>query len=220
MTAPAPGRVEPLVIRGPAGSLEALLSRPRADLVGTAVVCHPNPLEQGTMHHKVVFTLARAFERAGILALRFNFRGVGESEGHYGGGVGEAEDAVAVGEWLRTQWPDLPLYAAGFSFGALVAIVLTRSLATRALVTVAPPAARMAKARVAPPECPWLVIQGDQDTVTPLAELEAWLEANGARPKCRIVTGAGHFFHGQLAEITAETDSFLAGVGEQVYEPC
>ena len=213
LSAMAPSGGETLRIRGPAGELEALISHPRNAPVGTAVVCHPNPLQQGTLHNKVVFTLARAFERAGIVAVRFNFRGVGSSAGRYGGGIGEADDARSVGRWLEERWPALPRYAAGFSFGAMIATSVADSLGVRGLLAVAPPASRMQQAGVTAPQCPWLVIQGDRDTVTPLGELEAWLESAERRPELQIVAGADHFFHGRLGEIASSAAAFLGASG-------
>ena len=115
--------VEELELGGPAGKLEALLEfREDSDLSGTVVVCHPHPAHGGTMHNKVVHTLARAFVRLGFSSLRFNFRGTGKSEGEYDESRGELQDALAAIGWMRQRAPELPLWIGGFSFGAAIAI--------------------------------------------------------------------------------------------------
>jgi uncharacterized protein len=200
---------QPATIAGPVGELEALVSRPSGPVAATALVCHPHPLHQGTMHNKVVFALARAFERADAVTARFNFRGVGRSTGSYAGGDGEVEDALAVARWLDEHWPGVPRYAAGFSFGAMVALRVADTLRVRGLVTVAPPAARLVAAQVPAPDCPWLLIQGDQDTVTPMSDLDRWLRALEKAPRREVISGADHFFHGRLTAITAVVEAFL-----------
>ncbi len=112
-------RIESHSIEGPAGLLEALLEEPEEQTPHTAaVVCHPHPLYGGTMHNKVVYRVARGLRRAGVVVLRFNFRGVGLSHGKHGYLTGEIEDARAALKWLRARYPELPYGLAGFSFGA------------------------------------------------------------------------------------------------------
>ncbi|MGR9092692.1 MAG: alpha/beta hydrolase, partial [Gammaproteobacteria bacterium] len=114
---------EKLYVEGPAGRLEAMLERPgEGALEGTAVVCHPHPQHGGTMHNKVVHTLARAFVRSGFETLRFNFRGTENSEGRFDKGLGELEDALAAIEFMRARHGAFPLWLAGFSFGAAIAV--------------------------------------------------------------------------------------------------
>jgi alpha/beta superfamily hydrolase len=161
------------------------------------------------MHNKVVHTLARTFERWGAAAVRFNFRGVGRSEGNYGEGEGEVADALAVGGWIGQRWAGLPLYMAGFSFGAMVALRAADTLAARALVTVAPPAAKLSAAHIAAPHCPWLLLQGDKDQVTPMSELVPWLAGLSRAPELHVLREAEHFFHGRLGEIAASVERFL-----------
>ena len=116
-----PRRIERHLLDGPAGKLEALLDAPE-DAVprAIAVVCHPHPLFGGTMHNKVVYRVARALRNSGYVVLRFNFRGVGKSEGRHDLGVGEIADARAALDWLRSRYPGLPYTLAGFSFGSRV----------------------------------------------------------------------------------------------------
>ena len=118
-------RIESHWLAGPAGRLEALLEEPADEAPRLAVVlCHPHPRFGGTMHNKVVYRMARGLRAAGAVVLRFNFRGVGASQGEYGEMAGEMEDARMALGWLRERYPELPFALAGFSFGARV---ITRS---------------------------------------------------------------------------------------------
>lgn len=191
-------QTETLLQNGPAGRLELAIDRPVSTPVGVAVVAHPHPLHAGTMSNKVVQTLARAFVQAGWTAVRFNFRGVGRSEGVYDEGRGELDDLLAV---IAAQAPNGPLCLAGFSFGAFVTShAATRVHATRdlrRLVLVGTAASRFVVAPV-PTELHGrtLVIHGEQDDTVPLAAVMDW-----ARPQVlpvMVVPGGGHFFHGQL----------------------
>jgi len=185
---------ESLLVPGPAGVLEAVLDVPPSP-TAIAVVCHPHPPDGGTMHHKVPMAIARELVRLGCAALRFNFRGVGQSEGTYDRGVGEVEDALAAAAWLGARHPGLPLSLAGFSFGAAVA--------TLAAARLDPPPASLILAGTSPKRVPTppvgvpaLVVHGEHDDIVPLADVMDW-----ARPQTlpvTVVPGAGHFFHGQL----------------------
>ena len=172
--------------------------QPAESACGTVVVCHPHPLQGGTMDNKVVTTLARAFVHSGWRAVRFNYRGVGESAGAWDGGVGEVDDALAV---LAAQGEDAPLALAGFSFGAYVAASaaarLGRPLAAP-LVLVGP-----ATRNFATPAVPdtTLVIHGEHDDVVPLAATLDWARPQGL--PITVVPGCGHFFHGQLPLLKA-----------------
>jgi alpha/beta superfamily hydrolase len=205
-----PAAPAPLTIAGPAGALHAALDASAGTAVATAVICHPHPLQQGTMTNKVVTTLARAFTRLGADAVRFNFRGVGQSAGTYAGGSGERDDALAVLAWCRERWPQRPLYLGGFSFGAAVALSVAARAAPAGLVTVAPPVERLRDAFTAP-GCPWLLIHGEADDVVPPGPVLEWCAALPAPPKIVLLPGVGHFFHGRLAAITqAVTETFGA----------
>ena len=188
-----------LSLQGEAGSLEALLDAPAEGVVlGTAVIAHPHPLFGGTMHNKVVQTLARAFVQCGWRAVRFNFRGVGASAGTYDEGRGEALDMQRVIEQMA---PDGPVALAGFSFGAFVTTHVVQALGeTRlphALVLVGTAASRFEVAPVPQAlheRC--LVVHGEQDDTVPLASVMDW-----ARPQSlpiTVIPGVEHFFHGQL----------------------
>ena len=195
-------------IGGPVGGLEAAIDSSVGPAVATAVVCHPHPLQQGAMTNKVVTTVARAFARLGADAVRFNFRGVGKSDGSYAGGIGEADDALAVVAWCRERWPGRPLYLGGFSFGAAVALAVAARVAPAGLVTVAPPVDQLRESFVAP-RCPWLLVHGEADDVVPAGPVLEWSSALSAPPKIVLLPGVGHFFHGNLAALTqAVTETF------------
>ena len=184
---------------GPAGVLEALQDLPPEGVTprGTVVIAHPHPLFGGTMDNKVVQTMARAFVQSGWRALRFNFRGVGASEGTYDEGRGELQDLLAV---VAHSAPDGALALAGFSFGAFVTSHAVAALAARdprAVVLVGTAASRFTVAPIAPElHERTLVLHGEADDTVPLADAMAW-----ARPQTlpvTVVPGGGHFFHGQL----------------------
>jgi len=184
-----------LSVAGPAGALECALDEPVHALRGVAVICHPHPQHGGTMDNKVVQTLARALLHLGYRTLRFNFRGVGASEGGWDAGRGEVDDALAVIADQRD--PGLPLVLAGFSFGGYVASEAAARLPSEApverLVLVGP---STQKQSLPPVPDNTLVIHGELDDVVPLAATLAW-----ARPQSLpvvVVPGGGHFFHGQL----------------------
>lgn len=192
---------EAIEIAGPAGALEGALDRSGGSAEAAAVVCHPHPLQQGTMSNKVVTTVARAFARLGADAVRFNFRGVGKSAGSYADGVGEREDALAVAGWCRDRWPGRRLYLGGFSFGAAVAAAVAARVAPAGLVTVAPPVDRLPADFVAP-LCPWLLIHGEADDVVPVKPVLDWCAKLPAPPRVVLLRGVGHFFHGRLPALT------------------
>lgn len=191
---------EAVTIAGPAGALEALLEVPdRSQFSRVAVICHPHPLHHGSMLNKVVHTMARAMLDLGYPALRFNFRGVGASEGQFAEGVGETEDAQAVCAWGRARYGDAGLVLAGFSFGAMVACRAALAVRPEWLITVAPPVARTKKLLDGQrPPGPWLIVQGDADGVVPAHEVAQWAEELGSAAELVMLSGVDHFFHGRL----------------------
>ena len=183
-------------IPGAAGNLEGVTHLPDKSPLALAVVAHPLPTMEGTMENKVVTTLAKTFAELGFVALRFNFRGVGASEGAYDEGNGEVDDAIAVIKYGLHEYGDLPLILSGFSFGGYVQARAAQSLHPRRLVLVAP-----AVGRFAMPSVPvdTLVIHGDQDEVVPLDKVIQW--ANPQHLPIVIMPGVGHLFHGRLIEL-------------------
>ncbi len=184
-----------LTLSGPVGSLQCVLDFPSTNPKGVVVLCHPNPLFGGTLDNKVVQTLVRAFVALGYKTVRFNFRGVGASEGVCGEGLGEIEDALAVVNAQREA--QLPLILAGFSFGAYVAAEVAARLFALApaqrLVLVGPSTLKQT-VPVVPADT--LVVHGELDDVVPLSATLNWARPQGL--PVVVVPGAGHFFHGQL----------------------
>lgn len=190
-----------LFIDGPEGALEALAENfDRLDN-GALVVCHPHPQHGGTMHNKVVHTLARAGHDLGLATLRFNYRGVGRSEGGYAAGVGESDDLLAVLDWLDETVHPPALWLAGFSFGAYVALRASTQRRIDQLITVAPAVNLLRFQGLAFPTCPWLLLQGTADEIVPFDAVQAWVGRLEAPPETIYFEGAGHFFHGRLLEL-------------------
>lgn len=195
-------QTQKFMIDGPAGGIEALLDAPQlpagAGVRGVAVIAHPHPLFGGSMDNKVVQTLARAFVQCGWHAVRFNFRGVGASQGVYDEGRGELQDLLAV---VAHQAPQGTLALAGFSFGAFVTSQAVQTLwparALEQVVLVGTAVTRFEAAAIDPAlHERTLVLHGEQDDTVPLADVMQW-----ARPQTLPVTvipGVAHFFHGQL----------------------
>lgn len=194
-------RTQKVVIQGPSGALECAIDEPAAALggtapLGTALLCHPHPLHGGTLDNKVVQTLARALVQLGWRCVRFNFRGVGGSEGAWDGGTGEVDDAMAVLQALGDAAETWAI--GGFSFGAYVASQVSHRLTStgrtaRHLVLVGPAVVNFPMAAV---PASTLVLHGQADDVVPLEAVLAW--AQGQALPVTVVPGAGHFFHGQL----------------------
>jgi alpha/beta superfamily hydrolase len=186
-------------LQGPAGELQCAIDEPAASGLtaprGLALVCHPHPLHGGTLDNKVVQTLARAFVQLGWRAVRFNFRGVGASQGAWDEGRGEVDDALAVVQALRE--PAQPLVVAGFSFGAYVASQVAARLqgpeAAQRVVLVGPAVQNFP---VAPVPQDSLVIHGESDEVVSLSSVLDWARTHTL--PVTVVPGTGHFFHGQL----------------------
>jgi uncharacterized protein len=182
-------------VAGAAGSIECAIDAPAQSPRGLAVVCHPHPQFGGTMDNKVVQTLARALVQLGYRSVRFNFRGIGASQGQWDEGRGEIDDALAVVQAHRTAHE--PLVLAGFSFGGYVASQAhTRLADVERLILVGPAVQNFT---VAPVPAGTLLVHGEHDDVVPLSAVFDW-----ARPQALPVTvlpGAGHFFHGQLAAL-------------------
>ena len=191
-------------ITGAAGNLEGIAHLPDGSPRAIAVVAHPLPTMGGTMDNKVVTTLANAFVELGFVALRFNFRGVGNSAGAFDNGNGEVEDVLAVVRHARQEYGDLPLILSGFSFGGYVQARAALQLHPQQLVLVAPAVGRsvpLFENSTSMPDVPanTLLIHGDMDEVVELQELLKW-----ARPQelpVIVLAGAGHFFHGRLVQL-------------------
>lgn len=197
-----------MTIEGPAGLLEGRTQASRedgalADRNLVAVVCHPHPLHGGTMDNKVVTTLVRCYRDLGVDAVRFNFRGVGESGGEFDNAVGEVDDLLAVLQWLKQQKPEARLLLAGFSFGSSVAAqaVYRSDWPVQHLTLVAPPVDRYPYDQNAEFPCPLTLIQGDQDDVVEPNGVYQWHERLKSSVELLRYPDAGHFFHGYLVAL-------------------
>jgi alpha/beta superfamily hydrolase len=197
-------RYEHILLDGPTGKIEVFVE-PKDEPAGIALIAHPHPLYGGTADNKVVTTLAKAFRELGCITLRPNFRGVGGSEGAHDHGVAETDDLLAVHAYARGRFGDgLPVYLAGFSFGAHVITRLAQRLVdarepAKRLVLVGTAAGfieglRTYETGAVPADT--IVIHGSQDETVPLANVLAWAEA--LELPITVVSGADHFFHRRL----------------------
>jgi len=201
---------EKLSLPGPSGALEAVLTRPKKEqLTAVGLVCHLHPLYDGTMNNKVVTTVVRAWNNLGMAALRFNYRGVGASEGEYGHGEGETQDTLTMLDWLIGEFPGCRVCLAGFSFGAYVAAQVTAQRSEIAqLLTLAPPVNHADFEQFSGMSRPWMVIQGDQDEIVPFDEVVAWHAKMAPQPDLVVFPGVSHFFHGHLVQLRETIERF------------
>jgi len=204
--------IRSLFLDGPAGRLEALLNEGAANATHAAIVCHPHPLGGGTMHNKVVFHAMKALNSFGFPVLRFNFRGTGLSAGTHDEGRGERSDVEAALAWLKREFP-LPIFFAGFSFGAAVGLrVACGDPEVKALVSIGTPVA--AEGRVYSfaflRDCakPKLFVSGDRDQYGPHTALEE-VVAHAAAPKELVFIPGDHFFAGHLSELRMTIESWV-----------
>ncbi len=192
-------RIESYLLDGAVGKIEALLEEPEIDPSEVCLVCHPHPLYGGSMHNKVVYRMARGLRRAGSVVLRFNFRGVGRSEGVHDQGAGELDDARALYGWLRARYPELPYSMAGFSFGSRIALRLGCSEhGTRRAIAVGFPTKSGTFDYLGACATPKIFVQSTQDEHGPREQL-ARLYPDFAEPKqIYWVEADDHFFRGAL----------------------
>lgn len=195
-------------VDGKAGQLEGLVHMPDDIPCALAVVAHPLPTMGGNMENKVAVMLAKTFAEMGCVAVRFNFRGVGASEGEFTGGEGEEQDMIDVVHYAQEQFgEELPLLLSGFSFGGYVAARAAQRLKPQHLVLAAPAVGRFAMPAVSPDT---LVIHGEHDDVVPLADALDW-----ARPQhlpIVVLPQAEHFFHGRLTQLRDIVKRHFSGV--------
>jgi alpha/beta superfamily hydrolase len=181
--------------------LEALLEEPEDGAHSCALVCHPHPLYGGTMHNKVVYRMARGLRQRGVAVLRFNFRGVGRSQGQHGNLTGEVEDARFALDWLRRRYPELPCGLAGFSFGARAITRLgcagagARWMLAAGFATAMGPAEYLAACAV-----PKTFIQSTNDQFAPREAFEREYEVWAEPKRVEWIAAADHFFAGALDE--------------------
>lgn len=190
-------------------TLEGILHLPPSSPSPAVVVCHPHPLYGGDMHNSVVVALCQAAAARGIAALRFNFRGVGRSQGSFADGVGERADAAAALAHLRQllEIDDDRIGVVGYSFGAAVAL-LAAGEGSRAVVAVSTPTIARGLSEIAI-RCPALLVVGEQDEVAPPSRLAGLGQAVGPQAELVVVPGADHFWWGAEDRLAAVVSDFL-----------
>lgn len=193
-----------LTVPGPVGGLESLLVLPTGwrDTDPITICCHPHPLHGGTMHNKVVYILAKTCHELGSATMRFNFRGVGQSQGEFAHGVGEQADALAIASWLQQQYPKAPLWLGGFSFGGYVSAMVHSQINPARLVIIAPavdmyPDIQQIQIQTKD----WILIQGGKDDLVSPKEVGNWLKQQQNKPRLIWLEEAGHLFHGHLNQM-------------------
>jgi alpha/beta superfamily hydrolase len=212
------------MIPGPAGRLEGRYQPAETEKAPIALLLHPhprpddNPANWGTMNTKVIYVLFHTFVRAGFATLRFNFRGVGKSQGEYDRGEGELSDAAAALDWLQAQNPDASkVVVAGFSFGAWIAMqLLMRRPEIDRFIAVAPPANKYDFTFLNPCPSSGLMITGDRDAIVPEPHVAALArklnKQKGISIDYRVAPGVDHFFTGRLEDLMGNVDQYIRGI--------
>jgi alpha/beta superfamily hydrolase len=206
-----------VIFNGPEGRLEGRYQHGAGDGPPIALVLHPHPQHGGSMNNKVVYTLFHAFAELGFSVLRFNFRGVGRSQGGYDQGQGELGDAASALDWLQSYNPDAPsCWVGGFSFGAWIALqLLMRRPELDGFIAVAPPAGVYDFSFLAPCPVSGQVIQGAADEVVPVELVTKLVHRLSSQRNVeidfRVVDGANHFFNGELAVVTQSVKDYVSG---------
>jgi alpha/beta superfamily hydrolase len=204
-----------VIINGPAGRIEGRYIHAKVPGAPVALLLHPHPQQGGTMSNKVVFALSQAFARRGHSSLRFNFRGVGRSQGSYDKGEGELADAAAALDWLQTYNPNASLcWVIGVSFGAWVGMqLLMRRPEIDGFVSVSPPANMFDFSFLAPCPSSGLIIHGGRDEMVPAAAVQKLVarlsHQRDIRIDHRVVAEANHFFANQTEELTRQVDDYM-----------
>ena len=209
-----------LFIPAPHGQLEAILKEPRDGLVrGAALVLHPHPLFGGTMHNKVVFRAAAALNDAGLVALRLNFRGVGQSTGEHDEGRGEREDVRAGLDYLSAKYSSEAITLCGFSFGARVGLeVGTTDERVLRLISIGTPMDKYDFNFLEHCRKPILFVQGDRDEYGDVERLRELVTKIPAPAELKVIKDAGHFFDDQLEELKAAITEWVRGISPTVRE--
>jgi alpha/beta superfamily hydrolase len=204
-----------LTIPGPVGPLEALLDTPAVPARAAVVFAHPHPVYGGTMHTRGVYYGAKGLVRSGCAVLRFNFRGVGTSAGEFDQGRGEVDDFRAALNEMHERYPGIPLWAAGFSFGAWVALETgATDPRVSALIGIAPPVAGhgFAFPHTLDSTKPKFFVQGDLDELCLLKDLRAFYARLQEPKELVIIDGASHLFEGQAAEVGEALEDLMGDV--------
>ena len=199
-------------VEGKAGRIEAIHDKIKnANSNKVAVICHPHPLYHGTMHNKVVTTIARAMKNCSIESFRFNYRGVEDSEGEYGEGFCEVEDLISICEWIKLNTSAKEIILCGFSFGGAVAYMGLEKLdMVSTLVTISPAVDRFDLSGYPQPTIPWLAVQGiDDDIVNPQSVFDFMAKHYDSSLILVKMEEVGHFFHGKLIDLKEVIENFI-----------
>lgn len=208
-----------IIFNGPAGRLEARYSHVKDPEAPLAIILHPNPQHGGTMNNKVTYHMFQAFAERGFCTLRFNFRGVGRSQGMFDEGEGELSDAAAALDWMQEINPNAPYtWVAGFSFGAWIGMqLLMRRPEIRGWISVAPPANLYDFSFLAPCPTSGLILQGERDDIVPSTHSEKLAERiraqRGVDVDYREIQGANHFFGDHIDTVKAHIHDHLNKAG-------
>lgn len=201
-----------LWIEGPSGKLEAVVDSPQGinnTQKWVAMICHPHPLHGGNMNNKVVTTLSRSFQESGAYSVRFNYRGVGQSDGTYGDFWGEVEDALAILNWIKQTFPDHQIALGGFSFGARLAMYIAQQQPVDRLITIAPALHLINYDLNMVFDFPWLLVLAWEDEVVETGGVLDWCRTLKIKPELWCLPGASHFFHGKLVYLKKKLVHYL-----------
>ncbi|MDP2431053.1 MAG: alpha/beta hydrolase [Pseudomonadota bacterium] len=193
-----------LRIKVPIGHIETVVEEPDGVPRGLALIAHPHPLKGGSLDNKVAWTLARAALACGLVAVRPNFRGVGDSDGSFDHGIGETEDLLALAAAVASHYGNLPWTLLGFSFGAYVQHRVARELHAERLIMVGPAVSMYEFEANA---IPTTIIHGDADEVIPFAAARDYASRHDI--PLIAIPGASHFFHGRLRELQAHVERLI-----------
>ncbi|MGH7098746.1 MAG: alpha/beta hydrolase [Stellaceae bacterium] len=214
-----------VTINGPEGRIEARYHHVRTAAAPMALVLHPHPQHGGTMHNRIVHLLYQCFVHRGFSTLRFNFRGVGRSQGSFDRGEGELSDAASALDWLQTYNPNaVSCWIAGYSFGAWIGMqLLMRRPEIEAFISVAPPASHHDFGFLAPCPSSGLILHGDQDSLVPVEAVQKLVNKLSHQRDIKIdfrkIAGADHFFADQLDVLEHHADGYVVAHARHLAPP-
>ena len=204
-----------VIINGPEGRIEGRYHHARGGTAPVALVLHPHPLHGGTMNNKIVYTLYQTFVRRGFSTLRFNFRGVGRSQGSFDHGTGELSDAASALDWAQSINPEArSCWIAGFSFGAWIGMqLLMRRPEIEGFISIAPPANLYDFSFLAPCPSSGMIVHGDKDAVVPYKDVTGLVDKlktqKGIVIEQKVIPGANHFFDGKVEPLMEAISGYL-----------
>ncbi len=204
-----------VIFNGPEGRLEGRYQHSRTPNAPIALLLHPHPQHGGTMNNKVVYALYQAFVRRGFSALRFNFRGVGRSQGRFDNGLGEMSDAASALDWMQSYNPNAPAcWIGGFSFGAWIAMqLMMRRPEISGFISLAPPASNHDFTFLAPCPASGIIVHGGKDEVVPIASGDKLAQKLSSQKNItidyRVMENSDHFFTGELDTLIGHVDDYL-----------